>query len=155
MATLSISERSRLDLNGNPCTFLEVITSISGPSGVESSRVYAPRLLERVLPGPLQRPVAPHRFAVVSRLHLLVPLPPFTCGANNRHPSKGDGSLSCAPSKFHAARTHSLVPFRFLANPPLVLVIFLPPLLFFLLLFVCLNAPWMVLELRLKKYLKV
>lgn len=83
MATLSISERSRLDLNGNPCTFLEVITSISGPSGVESSRVYAPRLLERVLPGPLQRPVAPHRFAVVSRLHLLVPLPPFTCGANN------------------------------------------------------------------------
>lgn len=152
MATLSISERSRLDLNGNPCTFLEVITSISGPSGVESSRVYAPRLLERVLPGPLQRPVAPHRFAVVSRLHLLVPLPPFTCGANNL---KGRQKPVLRPLEIpRCSATHSLVSFRFLANPPLVLVIFLP-LLFLLILFVCLNAPWMVLELRLKKYLKV
>lgn len=116
-ASLSISERSRLDLNKQ---------SLHVPRGnykhsrslrcAPSNRVAFMRhtwLLELlVLPGPLQRPVALHRFAaaaVVSRLHLLVPLPPFTCGANNRHPSKGDRSPSCTPSKFHAARTHSFL----------------------------------------------
>lgn len=130
-ASLSISERSRLDLNKQ---------SLHVPRGnykhsrslrcAPSNRVAFmrhTRLLELlVLPGPLQRPVALHRFAaaaVVSRLHLLVPLPPFTCGANNRHPSKGDRSPSCTPCEIPRC-SYALLSFRFFQRFSVLFLLF-------------------------------
>ena len=139
VASLSISERSRLDLNSNPCTFHEVITSIPGASGA-LRRIESRLCSLRVLPGPLQRLVAPRRFAaaVVSTcsFHYHPSLAALTTGTSQREPRV------CLPPPRNSTLSSLFSPTLFF-------------LLFFFLFFSLSNnnIPWIVLQF--KKYLKV